>query len=139
MDQLFDTGPGTGHGQFLQQSAQLHDKDHFAGGKILTDTHRRDQRKGHQHVRLDVKGCHQADDGFQNNGNAAENDGHPCQVKGEGVNIQQTADNGNTGNGQQGDVLFDAAKLQQLFQFFHQGSHRIPPFYTHLGICALYI
>ena len=71
MNQLLDPGPGLRHGQFFQQSAQLHDERHFASGKFLPDADRGDQRQRYQHVRLDVKGRHQPDDRFQNDGQTA--------------------------------------------------------------------
>ena len=121
--QLFDAGPGLGHRQLLQQAAQLHNEGHLTGGKVLADAHRGDQRQGHQHVRLDVKSRHQADDGLQHNGHAAQDDGDPRHIKGEGLPFRQAADHRDAGDHQQRHVLFDAAPLQQPLQFFHQCLH----------------
>ena len=126
--QLFDARPGLCHRQLLQQAAQLHDEGHLTGGKVLSDADRGDQRQRHQHVRLDVKGSHKADDGLQHNGNTAQNDGHPRHIKGQRLPLCQTANDCDAGDHQQGDILFDAAKLQQVLQLFHQRVHSYSPF-----------
>ena len=92
MNQFFDTCSGSGHGQFFQQGAQLHDKCHLARRKILTDAYRCDQGQGDQHIRFDVKGGHQADDGFQDDGKSTQDNGDPGCVKGQRHQIKQTDD-----------------------------------------------
>ena len=62
--QPFNARPGPGHGQVFQQAAQLHDEGHLPGGEVLPNDYRGNQGDGHQHVGLDVKFRHQADDGF---------------------------------------------------------------------------
>ena len=120
MHQFLDARPGLGYGQLLQQAAQLHDEGHLAGGEVLADGHRGDEGQGYQHVRLDVKGGNQADDGLQNDGDAAQDNGYPRHVKGKGPDAQQAQHHGDPGDDQQRNILFDAAQLQQMFQFFHE-------------------
>ena len=120
MHQLLYARAGPGHGQFLQQAAQLHDEGHLAGGKVLADGHRGDQGQGHQHIRLDVKGGDQSDDGLQNDGDTAQDNSDPRYVKGKGLDAEQAQQYGGPGDGQQRNVLFDAAQFQQLLQFFHE-------------------
>ena len=88
MHQFLDACSGFGDRQFLQQAAQLHDERHLAGGKILANGNRGDQRQRYQHIRLDVKGGHQTDDSLQNDGNAAENNGDPRHIKEKWPNAQ---------------------------------------------------
>ena len=90
MNQFFDTRSGSGHGQFFQQGAQLHDKCHLARRKILADAYRCDQGQGDQHIRFDVKGGHQADDRFQDDRKSTQNNGDPGRVKGQRHQIEQT-------------------------------------------------
>ena len=71
VNQLFNPGSGLCYRQFFQQSAQLHDKGHLAGGKDLSDADRRDQCQRKQRIRLDVKSRDQSDDRLQNDGDAA--------------------------------------------------------------------
>ena len=55
---------------------------------------------------------------FEDDGNAAEDDGDPRHVERKRIPLQQAADDGDTGDHEEGDVLFDAAQLQQLLQLF---------------------
>ena len=71
MHQLFDSGPGACHCQIFQKGAQLHDECHFTGCEIFPDAYGSNQRNGHQNIRFDVKGRDKADDGFQDNRDAA--------------------------------------------------------------------
>ena len=57
--------------------------------KVLADDHRGDEGHGDQHVRLDVKGGDQADDGLQDDGHAAQDDGHPGRVERAGAEAQR--------------------------------------------------
>ena len=91
-DELFNARAGLGHGQFLEQGAELHDKRDLAGGKVLADADRRDQRERDEHVGLDVERRHKADDGFQNDGDAAENDRRPRRVERQGEKIKNADD-----------------------------------------------
>ena len=83
-DQLFNTRPSPGHGEILQQRAQLHDEGHLSGGKVLPDVHRGNESQGHQYIRLDVKGGDQTDEGLQEDRGSAQNDGYPGRIEGEG-------------------------------------------------------
>ena len=147
MHQLFNACPHLGHRQLLQQSAQLHDEGHLAGGKNFPNAHRGHQRQRHQHVRLDVKGRHQPDDGLQNNGQAAQHNGDPRQVKGQRLPLQQAGHHRNARNRQQHHVLFDAAQVQKFLQFIRNSLHLRDSFpyptgyilyYTYRGICYQY-
>lgn len=111
--QLFDAGAGLGHRQILQQGAQLHDEGHLAGGEVLPDADGGDEGQGHQHVGLDVEGGDKTDDGLQNDGDAAENDGHPRGVKGQRQQPEDADQQRKAGEDQKHDVLFRAAQLQQ--------------------------
>ena len=135
--QLFDAGPRAGHGHVLQQRAQLHDEGHLARGEVLPDEHRSDQRKGHQHVGLDVKGRDQADERFQHDGYAAEHDGHPRRVERQGQQVKDTHHQRHAGDGQQRNFLFDATPFQKSFRFLHQRPHKRLPQYTYRGIPIL--
>ena len=110
--QFFNTGPGFGNRKLLQQTSQLHDKGHLTRGKILADGHGSDQCQGHQHIGFDVKGGHQSNDGLQDDGNSAEHNGHPGQIKRQGPYTAQTEHHCDSRDHQQGDILFDAAQLQ---------------------------
>ena len=90
MNQLFDSGSGSGYSKLFQKSAKLHNKCHFSGRKILSNAHRSDQRQRYQNVCFDVKFRHQSNDGFQNNRKSAQHNGNPGHVKGERGNSQQT-------------------------------------------------
>ena len=83
-DQLLNARPGPGHGQLLQQAAQLHDEGHLSGGEVLPDGHRGHQGDGDQHIGLDVEGRHQTDKRLQKDGHPAEHNGGPSHVKGKG-------------------------------------------------------
>ena len=139
VNQLFNPGSGLCHRQFLQQSAQLHDKGHLAGGKDLSDADRRDQCQGNQHIRLDVKSRDQSNDRLQNDGDAAQNNGDPGHVKGKRLDFQQTANDCDAGDHQECDILFDAAQFQQMLQPFHEMFHTLPLFYTLGGMRILYL
>ena len=98
------------HGQFLEQGTELHDKRDLAGGKVLADAERRDQRERDEHVGLDVERRHKADDGLQNDGDAAENDRDPRRVERQGEKIENADDQRDAGDHKQCDVLFRAAQ-----------------------------
>ena len=140
MDQLFNAGPGPGHSQLLQQAAQLHDERHLSGGEGLADANRGNQRQRHQHIRLDVKGRHKADDRFQHNGQTAQHNGHPSNIKGQGLDPHQAAKHRRTGQRQKHNILPDAAQLQKRLQLFHNAFHEETPlFHTQRGIGILYL
>ena len=63
---------------------------------------------------------------FEDDGNAAEDDGDPRHVERKRIPLQQAADDGDTGDHEEGDVLFDAAQFQQLLQFLHEIFHNAP-------------
>ena len=119
MDEALDAGAGARHGQFFQQAAQLHDEGHFAGGEILADDHRGDKGDGDEHVRFDVKGRDKANDGFEDDGHAAEDDGHPRRVKRQGQKAKDADEQRDRGDGQKRDVLAHAAPFEEPFQCFH--------------------
>ena len=75
---------------------------------------------------------------FEDDGNAAEDDGDPRHVERKRIPLQQAADDGNTGDHEEGDVLFDAAQLQQLLQLFHEMFHIKSLFYTSGGMRIIY-
>ena len=76
---------------------------------------------------------------FEDDGNAAEDDDDPRHVERKRIPLQQAADDGDTGDHEEGDVLFDAAKLQQLLQLFHEMFHIKPLFYTSGGMRIIYL
>ena len=120
MHQLLDAGPRLRHRQFLQKPANLHDKGHLPGGKILPDTDGCDQRHGYQYVRLYVKGGNQPDESLQHNGYTAEQNRRPGRVKWQRKQIKKAADQGNPGYDKKDNILFCSPELQQIFQFLHQ-------------------
>ena len=75
---------------------------------------------------------------FEDDGNAAEDDGDPRHVERKRIPLQQAADDGDTGDHEEGDVLFDAAQLQQLLQLFHEMFHIKLLFYTPGGMRIIY-
>ena len=75
---------------------------------------------------------------FEDDGNAAEDDDDPRHVERKRIPLQQAADDGDTGDHEEGDVLFDAAQLQQLLQLFHEMFHIKPLFYTSGGMRIIY-
>ena len=119
VDEALDAGAGARNGQFFQQAPQLHDEGHLAGGEVLADDHRGDERDGDKHVRLDVKGRDKADDGFEDDGHAAEDDGHPRRVERQRQKVKDADQQRDRGNGQQGYVLARAAPFEEPFQCFH--------------------
>ena len=119
VDEALDAGAGARHGHLFQQAAQLHDEGHFAGGEILADDHRGDEGDGDEHVRLDVKGRDKADDGFEDDGHAAEDDGHPRRVERQRQKVKDADEQRDRGNGQKGYVLARAAPFEEPFQCFH--------------------
>ena len=124
MHQLLDAGPRPGHREILQQGAQLHDEGHLAGGEVLPNDEGGNQGDGHQHVRLDVKGCHQADDCLQDDGDTAEDDSCPGGVKGQLRQQVEDADKqGDAGEDQAGHGLLHAAPLQKSLQSMDQMAH----------------
>ena len=138
MNKFFDTRPGPGHRQILQQPSQLHDKRHLSGSEILADNHRCDQRQRYQHIRFDVKGCHQTDHRFQNNRYSTQNNGRPCRVERQRDQVKNADNQGNPTQHQTDNFPFDASPLQKSFQIFHMTSSLIPipvyPYYTYRGI-----
>lgn len=95
MYQLFNTSPCLGNGHILQKSAKLHDERNFACGKILTDNHGRNQRKGNENVGLDVKCCNKTDNGLQHNRQTAKDDGDPSCIKGQRRQMEDADNQGN--------------------------------------------
>ena len=118
-DEALDAGAGARHGQFFQQAAQLHDEGHFASGEILADDHRGDEGDGDEHVRFDVKGRDKANDGFKDDGHAAEDDGHPRRVERQRQKAKDADEQRDRGDGQKRDVLARAAPFEEPFQYFH--------------------
>ena len=121
-----------------------YNEGHFTGGKGLSDADGRDQRQRNQHIRLDVKGRDQANDRFQNDGQTAQKDREPCQIKGERLELQQVAKNGSAGDHEQDNILPDPAKRQKLLQLFHNSFHRYLPLYrigymhiVHIGVLVI--
>ena len=117
--ELLDARPGTRHGQLFQKRTQLHDEGNLAGGEIFTDEHRCHERQRNEHVRLDVEGGDETDDGLQNNRNPAENDRHPGQIHACHIHMQQTQHESKARDHQEGDVSLYATPLQQSLQFFY--------------------
>ena len=138
VDELLDSRPRPRDGHILQKRAELHDEGNLARGEVLPDAHRCDQRKGHQNVRLDVKGRNQADQRFQKDRDAAEDDGHPGRVKGERNQIKDADNERDPGNRQQHDFFFDAAKLQKGLDRFQKRFHTALLLYTYGGMPILY-
>ena len=118
VDEALDTRAGARHGQFFQQAAQLHDEGHFAGGEILADDHRGDEGDGDEHVRFDVKGRDKANDGFKDDGHAAEDDGHPRRVERQGQKLKDADEQRDRGNGQKSNVLARAAPFENRSSTF---------------------
>lgn len=128
MHEPLDAGAGLRHRQVLQQRAQLHDERYLAGGEVLADGHRRDERERYEHVGLDVELRHQPDDGAQDDGRAAQHDGDPGRVEGQRLGREEAESQRDGRHGQQRDVLFRAASIEQFFESFQQGcahGHRL--------------
>ena len=115
VDQLLNPRPGLGHGEVLQKAAQLHDEGHLAGGKIFPNEHRGHKGHGHQHIRLDVKGSDQADDGLQQDRHSAEEDGNPSRIHRQILPPKNAAQERHAAEDQEGDVLLGPAPLQKRF------------------------
>ena len=128
MNQLFDSGTRSCHGQFLQQGTELHDDRDLARRKILTDADRRDQRKRHKHIRFDIKRGDKPDDRFQNDGQTAENDRDPRHIKRKRLKFQKTAYDCDARDRKQDNILFDSAERQKMLQLFHNLFHEQAPF-----------
>ena len=109
VDQPLDPRPGPGHGELLQQAAQLHNKGHLPGGKDLSNGHRGNQGDGHQHISLDVKLCHQTDCRLQKNGNSAQQNGNPGRVEWKEGGIHQADGQRPAGDRQKYNIPFGAA------------------------------
>ena len=115
VDQLLNPRPGLGHGEVLQKAAQLHDEGHLAGGKVLSNEHRGHESHGHQHIRLDVKGSDQADDGLQQDRYSAEEDGNPSRIHRQILPPKNAAQERHAAEDQEGDVLLGPAPRQKRF------------------------
>ena len=117
----FQDGAVHRHG-FAGQHAQ------HVGGEVLADGHRRDERERYEHVGLDVELRHQPDDGAQDDGRAAQHDGDPGRVEGQRLGREEAESQRDGRHGQQRDVLFRAASIEQFFESFQQGcahGHRL--------------
>ena len=114
MDQLFNAGPRFCDRHLLQQRAELHDEGDLSGRKDLSDADRGDQSQRYQHICFNIESGDQSDHCLQNNWQAAQNDGEPCHVKGERLELKQTANDCDAGNHKESDVLFDPAEFQQV-------------------------
>ena len=128
------------HGQIFEQAAELHDESDLARGKVLADSDRGQERNGHEHIGLDVKGRDQANNRLQDDRDAAQDDGNPGRVKRQRDQIKDAHEQRYARHGQAGDLAPGAAPCKQGFQFFHWV---VPPFcipprvcfhYTHRGI-----
>ena len=96
----------------------------------FTDADRCDQRQGNEHVGFDVKLRNQSDDRFQNNRKPAENNREPCRVKRKWLQRKDAKQQSKAGNSKQDGILFDPAKIQQPFDFFHKVFHLTPSFHA---------
>ena len=81
------------------------------GREILTDDDGGDESDGHQYIGCNVKGSDKANDRFQDNGQAAENDCDPGGIKGERGMGQQARQESKAGNDEKCDVPAGAAPL----------------------------
>ena len=110
MHQSLDASAGPGHRQLFQKAAQLHDERHLTRRKILADDDRRDECDGHQHVSLDVKCGDQPDDGLQNDGHSAQENGHPRGIDAGGERqMKHAAQKGRAAENEKSDVPPGAA------------------------------
>ena len=114
MDQLFNAGPRFCNRHLFQQRAELHDEGDLAGREDLSDADRGDQSQRYQYIRFNIESGDQSDHCLQNNWQAAQNDGEPCHVKGERLELKQTANDCDAGNHKESDALFDPAEFQQV-------------------------
>ena len=137
LNQALYACPGLGHGQILQQCAQLHDKSYLSRSKVLPCSYGGYERQGYEHVCLNVKDGYQSHYCFQYDRHAAEYDSCPGGIKRQVHKVEQAYNKRNSPYRQKDYFAPGAAPFTYCFQdagyFVPQLSHYITS-YTYRGI-----
>ena len=134
---FFNACAGFGNSQVLQQRAKLHDKGNLTGRKILPDTNRSNESKGHQHISFYIKSSDKPNHCLCQDRDAAKNNGNPCRIEWQRKQIKDTDYERKAGNGQEHNILFmpPSSIIHASFStiFFMLYLLHIP-----IGVCVYY-